>query len=226
MTAATRTGRTAALLILTLMATTVVAVGAEPAGAQAGYDGGAEAQFVASINQLRASKGLPTLTVDNQLVAASRTWADEMKSDAAISHADDLSVGVTQNWQKLGENVGVGPTVTALMDAFIASPGHYANLVDPVYTRVGIGVVWAGDVMYTTHRFMSVSDAPAPAPTTAPPTTQPPPPVLPAAPAAPAAPTTTAAPATAPPTTAPDPVSGASPSSVDAMLDALSAAGG
>ncbi len=223
MTAARTTGRTATLLILSLIAVMVTTVGAGPAGAQA-YDGGAEAQFVASINQLRASKGLNALTVDSQLVASSRIWADQMKAAGSISHAADLSVGVTQEWQKLGENVGVGPTVTALMDAFIDSPGHYANLVDPVYTRVGIGVVWDGNVMYTTHRFMSVTAAPAP-PATSPPATQPPP-VLPAAPTPPAAPTTTAAPTTAPPTPVPTATSMASSSSVNAMLAALTAAGG
>jgi hypothetical protein len=222
MTAAIRTRRTATLLIVSLIA---VMVGADPVGAQGGYDGGAEAAYVASINQLRVSKGLNALTLDSQLVAGSRTWADQMKAQGSISHASDLSVGITQNWQKLGENVGVGPTVTALMDAFIASPGHYANLVDPVYTRVGVGVVWDGDVMYTTHRFMSVAAAPAPPPASTPPATQPPP-VLPAAPAAPTAPTTTAAPTTTPPTTVPTPVSMASSSSVNAMLDALTAAGG
>ena len=225
MTAAIRTGRTATLLILSLIAVMVTTVGADPVGAQDGYDGGAEAQFVASINQLRVSKGLNALTLDSQLVASSRTWADQMKAQGSISHASDLSVGVTQNWEKLGENVGVGPTVAALMEAFIASPGHYANLVDPVYTRVGVGVVWDGDVMYTTHRFMSVATAAAPPPAGTPPPTQPPP-VLPAVPAAAAAPPTTAAPTTTPPTTVPTPVSMASSSSVNAMLDALTAAGG
>ena len=225
MTAVRTTGRTAALLILSLIAVTVTAVGADPVGAQ-GYDGGAEAEFVASINQLRTSKGLNALTVDSQLVASSRIWADQMKASGSISHAPDLSIGVTQGWQKLGENVGVGPTVSALMDAFIASPGHYANLVDPVYTRVGIGVVWDGNVMYTTHRFMSVAAAPAPPPASIPPATQPPP-VLPAATSPPAAaPATTAAPTNAPPTTVPAPTSMASSSSVNAMLAALTAAGG
>ncbi len=225
MNAATRTGRTATLIILSLVAVIVTTIGSDSAGAQSDYDGGAEAQFVASINQLRTSKGLSALTVDSQLVAGARIWADRMKADGSISHASDLSVGVTQNWQKLGENVGVGPTVNALMDAFIASPGHYANLVDPVYTRVGIGVVWDGDVLYTTHRFMSIAAAPSASPTTTPPATQPPP-VLPAVPAAPSAPPTTAAPTTTPPTTVPEPASMASPSSVNAMLDALTAAGG
>ncbi len=213
-----------AMVLLTLS----IAIGATPAGAQ-GYDSGAEAEFVASINQLRASKGLALLTVDNELLGPSRSWADTMKAQGHISHAPDLSVGVTQNWQKLGENVGVGPTVGSLMDAFIASPGHYANLVDPAYTRVAVGVVWAGNVMYTTHRFMALQAA-APTPAAAPAPSDPPaaaapPPVLPAADPAPEPAPTTAPPTTPPPTTTTLPPPPASPSSIDAMLDALAAVG-
>ena len=225
MAAARRFGRVATLLLIAMVAVTLTTVAAPPAGAQ-GYDSGAEAQFVAAINQLRTSQGLNALTVDNELTASSRTWTDHMKAQGSISHAPDLSVGVTQNWQKLGENVGVGPTVSALMDAFIASPGHLANLVDPTFSRVAVGVVWDGNVMYTTHRFMAVqAAAPPPPPPTAPPTTQPPP-VLPAAPPEPAATPTTIAPTTAPPAPPKPAHPSASPSSVSAMLDALTAAGG
>ena len=223
MAAARRSGRVATLLLIAMLAAAFTAVAAPPAGAQS-YDSGAEAQFVAAINQLRTSKGLNVLTVDAELTASSRSWTDHMKAQGSISHAPDLSVGVTQTWQKLGENVGVGPTVSALMDAFIASPGHYSNLVDPAFTQVAVGVVWDGNVMYTTHRFMSVQAAPPAPPPTAPPATQPPP-VLPAASPEPAPAPTTTAPTTTPPP--PEPAqSTASPSSVSAMLDALTAAAG
>ena len=225
MAAARRTRRVATLLVAVFVAAMLTAISAPPAGAQ-GYDSGAEAQFIASINQLRTSKGLNALTVDSELTAGSRVWTDNMKAQGSISHAPDLSVGVTQDWQKLGENVGVGPTVSALMDAFIASPGHYSNLVDPAFSRVAVGVVWDGNVMYTTHRFMSVqAAAPPQPPPTAPPATQPPP-VLPAASPEPAAPPSTAAPTTAPPPPPEPSRPTASPSSVSAMLDALTAAGG
>ena len=51
--------------------------------------------------------------------------------DRYICHASPISEGMTQDWAKLGENVGTGPDVGSVMDAFIASPGHYANIVDP-----------------------------------------------------------------------------------------------
>ncbi|RMH76738.1 MAG: CAP domain-containing protein, partial [Actinomyces sp.] len=145
-----------------------------------------EAAFVAALNQVRAGVGLPPLQVDPELTALARQWAQTMADAGHIFHASSLSAGVTTPWLKLGENVGVGANVEVLVDAFVASPGHYANIVDPAYTRIGVGVVYAGSALYTAHRFMQPAGAPPPT-TTAPPTT---------------APSTTTAP---PPTTTPAP---------------------
>lgn len=157
-----------------------------------------EQQFVAKINQLRSSLGLPTVAVDASLTNASRSWASTMKGEGHIFHANDLSTGVTANWSKLGENVGVGGDVDTLFQAFVDSPLHYDNLVDPAFRFVGVGVVWDGDRMYTTHRFMSVAETPPPPPPTNPVettvTTSPPPTTT--------STTTTTAPPP-PPTTAP-----------------------
>lgn len=83
-----------------------------------------------------------------------------------ICHASPISAGVTHSWAKLGENVGTGPDVGSIMNAFIASPGHYANIIDPEFTHIGVGVVWDGNRMYTTHRFMKLQSAPQPPTTT------------------------------------------------------------
>lgn len=187
-----------------------------PAGASASD----EASFVAQVNAARAAKGLSALTVDSQLVSLARGWSNKMNAGVCgegnnICHASPISAGVTHTWAKLGENVGTGPDVNSVMDAFIASPGHYANIIDPEFTHIGIGVVWDGARLYVTQRFMSLQQAqPAPTTTAPPATTAAPATTAPAseAPAATTAPTvapTTAAPATtaAPTTTlAPEPV--------------------
>lgn len=159
------------LAVSALIATMLVVLAplsANSASAQAAE----EASFVAAINNVRSSAGLPALTVHGELTGLSRNWAQSMASAGQISHASPISAGLTAPWLKLGENVGVGPSVTALIDAFVASPGHFANLVDPEFTHVGVGVVWVGDVMYTTHRFMKLeTTAPPPPPPPPPPTT-------------------------------------------------------
>jgi hypothetical protein len=155
---------------------------AAPAGAQAAE----EASFLEALNQTRARSGLPALVVHDELTALSREWARTMADAGEIFHADPISAGLGAPWLKLGENVGVGPTVRDLMQAFEASPGHYANIIDPGFTHVGVGVVWVGNRMFTTHRFMKMGAAPADPP--APVETAPPPPAPEPATTVPAAP--------------------------------------
>jgi hypothetical protein len=189
-------------------------------------DASAEAQFVVLINQLRASKGLGSMSVDGNLTDIARQWSQQMANAGTISHNPNFPNQVTSDWQLLGENVGQGYTVQSLFDAFVASPHHYENLVEPSYTRIGVGVVVTpSGQIFTSHEFMALrsggGSAPAPKastprvtaprPAAAPRTTPPRP--APAAPslatttpttaaAAPAAPVAPAA-ATPPPTPAP-----------------------
>jgi hypothetical protein len=189
-----------------------------PAGARADSVSD-EATFVAKINALRAGQGLPALQVNDNLVAKARAWATTMASANKIWHST-LSDGITLDWQKLGENVGMGGSVDGLHAAFVASPHHYENLVDPAFTQIGIGIAMNGNTMFVAEEFMELMPAkpvvapPAPvvkavlpAPTTT--TTRRPAPkpapkpvvVAPKAPVAP--PTTTTTVTTAPPPAAP-----------------------
>ncbi len=132
-----------------------------------------EAAFVRRINELRASKGLGQLTIHPELVQVARQWATSMAAVDRISHNPRLADAVKADWQKLGENVGVGMTVDGLHDAFVASPLHYKNLVDPDFTYVGVGVVYGRDgAIFTTHQFMKLRPRaeapPASAPVSAP----------------------------------------------------------
>lgn len=178
-------------------------------------DAGLESQFVNQINGLRSSKGLSQLQVSGELQGVARRWTAVMVGAGQISHNPSLGSQVGGSWTKLGENVGVGYDIGGLMQAFINSPSHYKNLVDPVWTHVGVGVTVAGDGrIYTTHNFMALGGQapPPPAPPPPPPapvTTAPPPPTT-----APPAPTTTT---TSPPPPEPHPTW----NRVTAVLDPL-----
>ncbi len=124
-----------------------------------------EAQFISRINSLRASKGLSQLKVSGELTGVARNWTERMVADGKISHNPNLGSQVSGNWTKLGENVGVGYDVDGLMQAFINSPAHYRNLVDPDWNNLGVGVVLTPDGrMWTTHNFMAKPESPPPAP--------------------------------------------------------------
>ena len=149
-----------------------------------------EATFVAKINELRASKGIAPLQVNANLVAKARAWSAGMAAAGKIWHST-LSEGVTEDWRKLGENVGMGGSVDGLHTAFVNSPKHYENLVDPAFSHVGIGIVMSGNTIFISEVFMQLMPVKSPVvnlPLTSPTT------------AAPATTTTTAKPAPKPQT--------------------------
>ena len=154
--------RFARLLAGSLALALVLALAASPAGASPDD----EAAFVAQINELRARAGAPALSVDPRLTEVSRRWADRMAKAGAISHRTDLAAQAPAGtWAKLGENVGVGPSVEALHQAFVASPSHHRNLVDPAFRSVGVGIVKVGATIYVAETFLAPTAAKAtPAP--------------------------------------------------------------
>ncbi len=114
-----------------------------------------ESDFVSRLNDLRAGEGLPALIVDSGFKSYARDWAKIMGDDDDLAHSEFTAL--FDPWTYLGENVGFGPSVSSIFNALVASPGHYANMVDPGFTHIGIGV-WITDEgkMWTTHVFGSL----------------------------------------------------------------------
>jgi len=188
------------LVIVTCLAalTFVVAAPATTAGAT----GNTPSDYVARINALRASVHVQPLYVDAQLSGLAQGWAAHMAATGVLSHSS-LTAGITEHWAKLGENVGTGPDNATVWNAFLHSAEHYANLVDPSYNRVGVGVAFGFGSEWTCHKFMDLigGGSPPPPPPPPPPTTAAPPPAT-VAPTFPSTPIVTAPPSTAAPSTA------------------------
>jgi uncharacterized protein YkwD len=182
------------------VAVATLAVGIAPARA----DAGDASRLLSLTNQVRSSRGLGSLTVDAELSAVAQRWATTLAAQGVISHNGSLPSQVS-GWKTLGENVGVGGTVDAIHDGFVASPTHLENLVDPAFTRIGFGIVRPDARIFVVEVFMQPAAAAvavaapptttAPKPVAAPVTTVPARPTV--APAA-AAPTQVAAAVTAP----------------------------
>jgi len=188
-----------------------------------------EASFVAKINDLRAGLGVAPLQVNANLVDKARAWSAGMAAAGKIWHST-LSDGITEDWMKLGENVGMGGSVDGLHKAFVNSPHHYENLVDPAFTYIGVGIVMNGSTIYVTEEFMQLMPPKAPvisvpAPITVPkPTTTttakapaPKPAVAAVKPPAPPSTTTSTSPTTT--STAPSPAEPAAPAAAAAPVD-------
>ena len=195
--------RAAAFTVVALIATllSVAATTSGAAGAFAPVNApGDEPAFVQKINAERAAAGLSPLMTDPGMTQAARSWALEMANGDFLAHAPDISTGLPSGWTAGGENVGVGGTVSGLHTAFMNSTGHRANIMDPGYNVIGVGVYINNGTMYTTHRFGTVpgyGGQPTPPPATSTPVPVPPT-------ATPIPPTSTPIPV--PPTSTPVPV--------------------
>jgi Cysteine-rich secretory protein family len=146
--------------LIALLGVVGMSLGARPAGAAPVVPSSAADQFVALINQTRASHGLGALTRDSGLDNVARQWSSTMASTGNFSHRTNLGpaiAAVEPNWRGAAENIGMGDSdsanIAVLHANFVASPGHYANIVGD-YNRVGVGVVVTGKTQYVTVNFL------------------------------------------------------------------------
>lgn len=126
-------------------------------------DPGMEAEMAAAINQVRQDNGLPQLALDPRLTQAARLHNADMATNAFFSHtgSDGSSPGdrmerACYHWSAYGEIIGAGyPTVQAMLDGWLNSPGHRAIILSPDYADFGVaylnqagspyGIYWTVD---------------------------------------------------------------------------------
>lgn len=112
-----------------------------------------EQDALTRLNQLRVQQGLSPLVRDTQLDRKANAHAVRMARQQQLSHSD-LKVNVPSGWKSLGENVGMGSDVAAVQLALVNSPGHYANMVNGAFTKVGIGTVVRNGRLYLVQEFL------------------------------------------------------------------------
>ena len=150
--------RSARRLLATVAATVTLGTSILLATASAASAASADYDFLSKVNASRSQHGLPALTMMSDLHSLATSWSAHMASGGCgggedICHNPNLTSDV-HNWQAVGENVGVGPDVNAIEDAFMNSPEHRANILDPDYTEIGIGTAVGKDGrLYVTQDF-------------------------------------------------------------------------
>lgn len=104
-------------------------------------------QIVALTNQVRAENNLPPLTVVSKLDLSAQNKADDMAVGQYFAHSKDnknLSSwlrGANYSYEFAGENLAVGfSTAQGIVQAWKKSPTHYANLIDPDFKDLGVGL--------------------------------------------------------------------------------------
>ena len=134
----------------------VVGIAVRPAVATAGVVSGPAQEILADANAARAAAGLPALVIDASLTDVAQNWNNAMAATATLAHNPYTGVQIPAGWQSWGENVGWTKPADAqrLHDAWMASPGHRANLLNPAFTHIGIGwTVDAGGRSWATQVF-------------------------------------------------------------------------
>jgi len=118
-----------------------------------------EAELARLLNAEREAIGLPGLAQSDALRTIARRHSQRMMVEGTIFHNENLQQDVESvfpAWQKIGENVGVGPSIPVLHRAFMDSPGHRANIVDPDWGWLGVGGVSGGDRLFVTQDFLEL----------------------------------------------------------------------
>jgi uncharacterized protein YkwD len=105
----------------------------------------AESALLQVMNGARERAGLSALTIDGRLEEAARAHSREMLSTNTFAHGAFASRMVRYHVPGLvaGENLAWGTgyraSARAIVNAWLASPEHRANLLRPSFRLVGIG---------------------------------------------------------------------------------------
>jgi hypothetical protein len=110
-------------------------------------------------NRARLTRGIVTMKLDPELSWVARYHTKKMVKRGELFHqtSQQLQDRIT-NWNALAENVGRGRTVRTVHRRFMRSESHRENILNPVYTHVGVGVVKKGDEKWVTVLFESILD--------------------------------------------------------------------
>ncbi len=137
-----------------LIAVLVLGLGMLPAGAAPDE----EVELIDLVNMGRAEVGLAPLEPDMGLIFAGRGHSAEMADAGELYHSTRGQLAsYATDWELLGENVGRGPNVRAIHDAFMESESHRANVLGD-FDAVGAGVDRAADgTLFVTVVFLKRS---------------------------------------------------------------------
>ncbi|BCJ43140.1 hypothetical protein GCM10010168_01180 [Actinoplanes ianthinogenes] len=109
-------------------------------------------QVIRLTNRERARNGCPRLGVDHELILASVAQSYYMARTRLFSHVWRDGSTFAMRAERAGyrapagENIAWGyPTAREVMDAWMASPGHRANILNCGAKSIGAAIVYAAD---------------------------------------------------------------------------------
>ena len=119
-----------------------------------------EQEVIRLVNEIRAENGLKALTYDWELSRVARYKSQDMKDNKYFSHTSPVygtpfqmikNFGIS--YRSAGENIAKGySTPQAVVNSWMNSSGHRANILNANYTHIGVGYVAGGN--YWTQMFI------------------------------------------------------------------------
>ena len=118
---------------------------------------GMASQVVNLVNKERSAEGLSSLSTDAQLAKLAQLKAEDMAKLGYFSHtsptygsAFDMMKTYGVSYKTAGENIAKGQkTAESVMEGWMNSSGHRANILKSDYTKIGVG--YAKSVDGTTY---------------------------------------------------------------------------
>ena len=119
-----------------------------------------EKEVVRLVNEARRNNGIGELTYNWELSRVARYKSQDMRDNSYFSHTSLTygspfkmikSFGIS--YKTAGENIARGQaSPAAVVSAWMSSPGHRANILNPSFTEIGVGYV--ADGRYWTQMFI------------------------------------------------------------------------
>ena len=119
-----------------------------------------ESEVVRLVNEIRAQNGLKPLTANWELSRVARYKCQDMRDQGYFSHTSptygtpfQMIKAFGLSFRIAGENIAKGyATPQAVVNGWMNSSGHRANILNASYTQIGVGYVAQGH--YWTQMFI------------------------------------------------------------------------
>ena len=119
-----------------------------------------ENEVIRLVNEIRVKNGLNPLIADWELSRVARYKSQDMKDNNYFSHNSPIygspftmikNFGIS--YRSAAENIAKGQkTPQAVVNGWMNSSGHRANILNPTYKKIGVGYVPSGN--YWTQMFI------------------------------------------------------------------------
>ncbi|MFF8381441.1 sigma-70 family RNA polymerase sigma factor [Streptomyces sp. NPDC015661] len=128
-----------------------------PTSGSGSESGSTEQQVISLVNEERAKAGCGPLTEHPLLTKAAQGHSDDMAARDFFDHTNPDGDGPGERitaagyaWSSYGENIAKGQTTAAqVMESWMNSPGHRANILNCGFKEIGVGLHTSGGPYWT-----------------------------------------------------------------------------